>query len=119
MTPKDIQAKRSQAARRAIRTRAKLFGTKERPRLTVFRSLKHISAQLIDDSVGKTLVSASDMKMDGGKKPMELAAVIGSEIAKKAKAAGISSAIFDRGSYRYHGRIKALADAAREGGLQF
>lgn len=119
MTPQDIKTKRSQAVRRAHRTRAKISGSTERPRLTVFRSLKHLSAQIIDDTVGKTLVSASDLKMEAGKKPMEKAVLIGSDIAKKAKAAGITNVVFDRGSFRYHGRVKALADAAREGGLQF
>jgi large subunit ribosomal protein L18 len=120
MTPKDIISKRAQAKRRAIRTRAKISGTKERPRLSVFRSLKHISVQLIDDVNSRTLASASDIKTDRkGKKPLDLAALIGQEIASKAKAAGITTVIFDRGSYRYHGRVKAVADAAREGGLQF
>lgn len=118
MTPKDIRKKRAQAVRRAIRTRAKLHGTAERPRLSVFRSLKHVSAQLIDDVNGKTLAASSDHKMDSKKKGMELASAVGKEIAEKAKAAGITKAIFDRGSFQYHGRVKALADAAREAGLQ-
>jgi large subunit ribosomal protein L18 len=120
MTPKDIIAKRAQAKRRAFRTRAKISGTKERPRMSVFRSLKHVSVQLIDDASGRTLAAASDMKLEKkGKKAMDVAVAIGKEVAEKAKAAGISTVIFDRGSYRYHGRVKALADAAREGGLQF
>jgi large subunit ribosomal protein L18 len=120
MTPKDIKAKRAQEKRRAIRTRAKLFGTKERPRLSVHRSSKHISAQIIDDSEGKTLVASSDLMLEKvEKKGVDLAAFIGSELAKKAKAAGVTKVIFDRGSYRYHGKVKALADAVREGGLEF
>lgn len=96
----------------------KLFGTKERPRLAVFRSLKNIHAQVIDDSLGKTLVSASSLKE---KKGGNLAAAkqVGQQIASKAKAAGVTKVIFDRGTSLYHGRVKALADAAREGGLLF
>lgn len=119
MTPQDIRTKRAQKARRAKRVRAKIFGTAERPRLSVTRSLKHISAQLINDKEGKTLAASSDMKMGEGKKGMELATAVGMELAKKAKTAGITKAVFDRGSYLYHGRVKALADAAREGGLEF
>lgn len=112
--------KRLNLLRRAHRTRAKVRGTSERPRLSVYRSLRHISAQVIDDSTGKTLVSANDVKMDrSGKKPVEIAAAVGAEIAKSAKAAGITAIVFDRGGYKYHGRVKALADAAREGGLEF
>lgn len=118
MTPKDIRTKRAQKIRRANRTRAKISGTGERPRLSVFRSLKHISAQLINDVEGKTIVASTDVKM-GEKKGMELAALVGADLAKKAKAAGVTKVVFDRGSYLYHGRIKALADAAREGGLEF
>lgn len=103
-----------------MRTRSKVSGTPERPRLSVFRSLKHISAQVIDDTKGKTLVSSSDMKKESkGKKPAEIAALIGAEIAAKAKEAGITKVAFDKGPYLYHGRIKALAEAAREGGLDF
>ena len=101
-----------------------ITGTAERPRLTVFRSSKHIYAQLIDDLNGVTLASASslvaDVKKDvayGGN--VKAAKSVGAKIAAVAKERGISKAAFDRGVYRYHGRIKALADAAREGGLQF
>ncbi|NBO90932.1 MAG: 50S ribosomal protein L18 [Planctomycetia bacterium] len=112
--------------RRANRVRNKVRGTAERPRLTVFRSLKHISAQLIDDDKGVTLVAASSLvkKADrvggdsyGGN--VKAAKAVGSKLAELAKSKGITMAAFDRGFYRYHGRIKALADAAREGGLQF
>jgi large subunit ribosomal protein L18 len=119
MTPKNLQKKRAQALRRAARTRAKIQGTAERPRLSVFRSLKHIQAQVIDDTQGKTLAASSDMKMDAKKTGMELAAMVGKEVAQKAKAAGITAVVFDKGQFRFHGRVKALADAAREGGLQF
>ncbi len=119
MTPKNIQKKRAQAKRRAIRTRAKITGTPERPRLTVFRSLKHMTAQIIDDTKSRTIVASSDFKMDAKKTGMELATLVGKDIGEKAKAAGISAVVFDKGSFRYHGRIKALADAAREVGLQF
>lgn len=119
MTPKNLQKKRAQALRRARRTRAKVQGTPERPRLSVFRSLKHISAQVIDDTKGKTLAASSDMKMDAKKTGMELADMVGKDVAAKAKAAGITKVVFDKGQFRFHGRIKALAEAARAGGLEF
>jgi large subunit ribosomal protein L18 len=99
-------------------------GTPERPRLTVFRSSKHIYAQLIDDLTGVTLAAASSNHPDlrdkvkyGGN--VKAAATVGAKLAEAAKSKGIAQAAFDRGHYRYHGRIKALADAARKGGLQF
>lgn len=105
---------------RARRTRSKIRGVALLPRLSVFRSSKHISVQLIDDSVGKTLASSSDKHVDvAGKKPVEIAALVGTDVAKKAIAAGVKQVVFDRGSYKFHGRVKALADAAREGGLEF
>lgn len=119
MLRKQIIAKRAGMERRAHRTRAKIHGTAERPRMSVFRSDKHISVQVINDDLGKTLASASDMKMDAAKKPLELAAMVGAEVAKSAKAAGVTKVIFDRGSYPFHGRVKALAEAAREQGLEF
>ena len=104
------------------RVRAKVSGTKDVPRLNVFRSAKHISVQIIDDATGKTLVSASTMDKDlkitnGGN--IEAAKQIGAEIAKRAKKAKITKVVFDRGGYEYHGRVEALADAARENGLEF
>ena len=106
------------------RVRTKVDGTPERPRLCVYRSLGHIYAQVIDDRSGKTLVSASSV--DGESKKnlkgggnVAAAKVIGKTIAQRAKAAGVSKVVFDRGGYKYHGRVKALADAAREAGLQF
>lgn len=108
--------------RRAYRVRKRLHGTVERPRLTVDRSLKHIAVQIIDDVAGKTLVSASTREKEGaggygGNKSS--AAAIGKLIAERAVAAGITQVQFDRGDTRYHGRVAALADAAREAGLKF
>ena len=117
--------KQKRLERRKWSLRSKLSGTAERPRLSVFRSDKHIYAQVIDDFAGKTLVSVSstntetrggDLKNGGN---VAAAKAIGKAIAEKAKAAGITKVAFDRGGRQYHGRIKALADAAREGGLQF
>jgi large subunit ribosomal protein L18 len=118
------KAKLKAQLRRRHHVRRGITGTVERPRLTVFRSSKHIYAQLIDDINGVTLASASTLLGDvkqavpyGGN--IKAAASVGKKIAEVAKEKGISKAAFDRGHYRYHGRIKALADAAREGGLQF
>lgn len=103
--------------RRKTGIRKRVQGTPERPRLTVFRSLNNIYAQVIDDLDGKTLASASSIKASGGGN-IAAAKEVGKEIAEKAKQAGITQVAFDRNGFRYHGRIKALADAAREGGLQ-
>jgi large subunit ribosomal protein L18 len=104
-----------------IRIRRKVKGTTERPRLAVFRSVAHIYAQLIDDSQGRTIVSASSVekaaKTSGGN--VAAAKAIGKTIAERAKEKGIKRVVFDRGGYQYHGRVKALADAAREAGLEF
>lgn len=113
---------KSPRARRHDRVRARVSGTAARPRLVVFRSLKHIYAQLIDDTTGKTLVAASDYKIKtdqtrGGK--TALAFGVGEALAKSAQKKGIKVVVFDRGGYRYHGRVKALADGARAGGLEF
>ena len=110
--------------KRHLRVRKKISGTPARPRLSVFRSSKHIYAQLIDDISGRTLASAStvDKELAGQLKNggnVEAARKVGELIAKRAKEKGIEAVVFDRGGYLYHGRIKALADAAREGGLQF
>jgi large subunit ribosomal protein L18 len=111
--------------RRRIRIRARVSGSAARPRLAVFRSAKHVSAQLIDDASGKTLAAAADteVKKAEGAEGMEAkiakAFAVGSLLAEKAKKAGIDSAVFDRGGYAYHGRVKALADGARAGGLKF
>ncbi len=100
------------------RIRGKVSGTAERPRMTVFRSNKQIYVQLIDDLAGKTLVSASSKGLEGGTK-IEVAAKVGSAIAEKAIAAGVTTVVFDRNGYLFHGRVKSLADAARNGGLKF
>jgi large subunit ribosomal protein L18 len=103
------------------RIRRKLSGTKERPRLAVFRSVAHIYAQVIDDVEGRTLASASSVDKDGKTKGGNVAAAkaIGKLVAERAKEKGVKQVVFDRGGYQYHGRIKALADAAREAGLEF
>ena len=105
--------------RRHRRVRVRMTGTAERPRLAVFKSLNHLYVQVIDDASGRTLASASTVGDKGKAKGMEEAATVGKAIAEKAKAAGVSRVVFDRGGFLYHGRIKALADAAREGGLEF
>jgi large subunit ribosomal protein L18 len=106
------------------RVRQKVSGTPERPRLAVYRSLNHIYAQVIDDGTGKTLASASSIdketrKQTKGGGNVATAKIIGKAIAERAKAAGISQVVFDRGGYKYHGRVEALANAAREAGLKF
>ena len=106
---------------RQRRIRAKISGTKERPRLSVFRSSSHIYAQLVDDNKGKTLASVKDseIKKKGAKGKVELAKEVGRLIAEKAKGLKIEKVVFDRGGYSYHGKVKALAEGAREGGLKF
>ena len=103
------------------RIRKKITGTSTMPRLSVFRSNKQIYAQVIDDSTGKTLASASSFKNKAAesKNKTEQAAVVGKELAEKAKKAGVESVVFDRNGFLYHGRVKSLADSAREGGLKF
>ena len=116
--------KNARHLRRKRSIRKQVFGTHERPRLTVFRTAKHIYAQIINDFDGKTLVSSSSMAKDlrgsvksGGN--ADGAKVVGADLGDKAKAAGITKVVFDRNGFRYHGRLKALADAAREKGLEF
>ncbi len=110
--------------RRHRRVRQRITGTAERPRLSVFRSLTHIYAQVIDDTAGRTLLACSTVdaevkgQLDGKNKSAD-AAVVGTTLAARAKEMGITSVVFDRGGYLFHGRVKALADAARAGGLQF
>jgi len=113
------KVKRDARLRRHRRVRRRVTGTAERPRLAVFRSNRQIYAQLIDDRAGRTLASASSpaSKGDGDKKAA--ASRVGAELASRAKAAGITSVVFDRGGYQYQGRVRALAEAAREGGLDF
>jgi large subunit ribosomal protein L18 len=106
--------------KRQIRVRARVRGTVERPRLNVFRSANHIYAQVINDIEGRTLVAASTLDKDVSEAPkLAQAQAVGKLVAERAKAAGITKVVFDRGGYLYHGRIKALADSAREGGLDF
>jgi large subunit ribosomal protein L18 len=106
--------------RRIARVRMIVIGTAERPRLAVHRSLKHIAAQIIDDAAGRTIAAASDRDIDAkGKKKAEIAALIGKLVAERAKEKGITTVVFDRRDKRYHGRVKAVADGAREAGLQF
>ena len=111
------QDKNKTRQKRHTRVRGKISGTAERPRLNVFRSNTNIYAQVIDDVEGKTLASASSMKLSGTK--TEQATQVGEAVAKAAKAAGIEEVVFDRGGYLYHGRVQALAEAAREAGLKF
>ena len=118
---RSIHKPRTRAERRYqrhLRVRKKVAGSAERPRLVVHRSLKHIYAQVVDDATGRTLASASDLSMGEGKKG-EKSLEVGKQIAARAKEAGITSVVFDRAGYRYHGRVKAVADGAREGGLEF
>ena len=109
--------------KRHRRLRRTLSGTAQRPRLAVFRSLSHIYGQIIDDVAGHTLVAASDvesaLRPDGSVKKSDRAKRVGQELAARAKEKGITAVVFDRGGFLYHGRVKALADGAREGGLDF
>ncbi|NLF40844.1 50S ribosomal protein L18 [bacterium] len=118
-----LRKQMSERQRRQKRIRRRITGTPERPRLAVFRSLRYIYAQLIDDTTGTTLASATTAgkkaPVEGGTGNVAAAKYVGKAIAEAAKAAGISAVVLDRAGYRYHGRVKALADAAREGGLQF
>lgn len=122
-----VKKYKTQRDKRRTRIRAKVKGTKNRPRLSVFRSNKHIFAQLIDDVKGETLVAASDTESvksaknqrKSGLSKVEVASKVGQALAKKALKLGIKQVVFDRGGYKYHGRVKSLAEAAREGGLKF
>jgi large subunit ribosomal protein L18 len=116
--------RRAARLRRHRRVRKRVVGTSERPRLNVFRSLRHIYAQVIDDSREHTLIAASTVDREvvaqlEGLTKTEQARVVGRVLAERALSQGISQVVFDRGGYKYHGRVKALADAAREGGLEF
>jgi large subunit ribosomal protein L18 len=113
------RAKRQGRLRRHARVRRRVVGTAERPRLAVFRSNRHIYAQIIDDAAGRTVAAAGSEALAGDGDKKAAARRVGGELAKRAKAAGVTSVVLDRGGYQYHGRIKALADAAREGGLDF
>ena len=115
----DISKKRIARQRRKARIRAKVKGTADRPRLAVFRSLRYIEAQLIDDVRGVTLAAVSDRKLSLKGTKLERAQKVGEELAKKAAAIGVKEAVFDRGGYKFHGRVKALAEGARSQGLKF
>jgi large subunit ribosomal protein L18 len=115
---------RAARVRRHARVRKRVSGTEQKPRLAVFRSLTHIYAQVIDDVARSTIVSASDIEADvmkqvKGKKKSEAATIVGGIVAQRAKEKGVTRVVFDRGGYPFHGRIRALAQAAREGGLEF
>lgn len=119
-----VKEKRLARQRRHKRVRTRVVGTAERPRLNVFRSLKHIHAQIIDDTRGHTLVAASTLDHEirpevTGKAKIDQAEVVGTVLGQRARAAGIDQLVFDRGGYRYHGRVKALADAVRKSGVDF
>ena len=122
--PKDRNARQMRKVRQT-RVRKKVSGTPERPRLSVFRSLKHIYAQVIDDTTGRTLAAASSQEAlkgvaDAPTGPKtDVSAAVGKALAQRALAAGVSQVVFDRGGCKYHGRVKALADGSREGGLEF
>ncbi|MBI2098932.1 50S ribosomal protein L18 [Candidatus Uhrbacteria bacterium] len=117
--------KKAKLRRRHLRVRAGIYGTKDMPRLSVFRSAKHVAAQIIDDTAGRTLTQANDMELQAPVESKERKGkiaksfAVGKLLAERAKAAGIVKVVFDRGGRLYHGRIKALADGAREGGLIF
>ena len=113
--------KRAARLRRHHRVRKSVTGTPERPRLAVFRSNRHVVAQVIDDRSGRTLAAASTTEADlrDGSGTVATAGKVGEALAERAKAAGIETAVFDRGGYRYHGRVRALAEGARDGGLRF
>ncbi|REF37338.1 50S ribosomal protein L18 [Thermasporomyces composti] len=119
---KSVNPKTRARLRRHLRVRKKVFGTPERPRLVVTRSARHILAQVVDDTVGRTLASASTMEKDlrefDGDKTAR-ARKVGERIAERAKAAGVSAVVFDRAGHKYHGRVAALADSARAAGLEF
>ncbi len=111
------QTREEYRRRRHFRVRKKVNGTAERPRLVVYRSLKHVYAQLVDDNTRRTLLTVTDNGLDG--KKVEKSFEVGKRIAERAKQAGVTAVVFDRGGYLYHGRVKAVADGAREGGLEF
>ena len=113
------QDRKVNRSKRHRRVRVHVAGTSQRPRLAVFRSLNHLYVQLIDDGASRTVASASTVELKAKGNGMTQAQEVGKAIATKAKAAGVNSVVFDRGGFLYHGRIKALADAAREAGLEF
>ncbi len=125
MIKREFEKKKIRREKIRKRVRSKIFGTPERPRLSVYRSLKHIYAQIIDDTKGHTLVAMSSLSKEirdqikEAKTKTEVSRIVGLALAKKALEKGITKVVFDRNGYKYHGRVKALAEAAREGGLVF
>ena len=120
----EILNKRAKRRKRIYRVRKKVSGTPDKPRLVVYRSLRHIYAQLVDDTQGRTLTTVSTLSPEirdeiKGKRKIEQSAIVGKLIAEKAKSLNIENVVFDRRGFKYHGRVKALADAARENGLKF
>lgn len=120
------KSRRLQRMRRHFRVRNKIHGTEDRPRLVVYRSLKNMEGQLVDDATGRTLMGFSTMtpglrefEPEGSNRKVEKSFAAGKLLAERAREAGISAVVFDRGGYKYHGRVKAFADGAREGGLEF
>ena len=116
---KNTQVKQQSRTRRHSRIRARVMGTPARPRLAVYKSNRYLHAQIIDDTAGKTLVAGSTQTLSKGTKKMDGAKALGADLAKKAKSAGIDEVVFDRGGFRYTGRVAQLAAAARENGLKF
>lgn len=119
-----IRTNKARRVMRHARVRRKVGGTSERPRLSVYRSLNHVYAQVIDDSQGVTIASASSLEgavktQQDGKSKTDVAEIVGGLLSERAKERGVSQVVFDRGGYKYHGRVKALADSARKGGLVF
>ncbi|MFN3134325.1 MAG: 50S ribosomal protein L18 [Candidatus Kryptonium sp.] len=125
MIKREFEKKKIRREKIRKRVRSKIFGTPERPRLSIYRSLKHIYAQIIDDTKGHTLVAMSSLSKEirdevkNAKTKTEVSRIVGLALAKKALEKGITKVVFDRNGYKYHGRVKALAEAAREGGLIF
>jgi large subunit ribosomal protein L18 len=115
--PTSGKSREQKRNRRHLRVRKKVAGSPERPRLVVYRSLKHITAQIVDDVAGRTLMTVTSSALTG--KKTEKSTEVGKRIAARAKEAGITRVVFDRAGYKYHGRVKAVADGAREGGLEF
>ena len=118
---KKLEVKNKRYIQRKKRVRARVSGSKARPRLSVFRSIKHIYAQIIDDTLGKTLTAASDKDVKGAGKmsKTKISEMVGEELAKKAQVLKIKKVAFDKGAARFHGRVKAVAEGARKGGLEF
>lgn len=116
---KNTSSKVNGRLKKKLRIRKKIHGTPERPRLCIFKSAKHIYASLVDDTIGKTLLTASSLQLDEKLNGVDMAKKVGQQLAKKALEAKMDAVVFDRNGFVYHGRVKSLADGAREGGLNF